>query len=714
MKDRIKLNGSEEWELEVIVRGMDGRRIPLEACGQNSSDRFDGFDSSCVNNCFFYRNHKENYRLDVSVEIEKKGQSAAIRVKAGLKSLVPYDIRYHFSAYDSVILKFKPVKDCDRIAGSCYYIGEKTDCWAKAFHAESFSRLPERVASLVWKRDDLYYNLLPLCDKDFKSEIKNMDNSLCITCSPYCDGYAGICAACAVITWGNGLYQTVENNVAAGFEALGIRNAMRKYTRLSEAFHYLGWCSWDSFHYDVNSAGIYEKMEELKKKKIPVKWVLVDDGWYPENEKRQMLGFTEVREKFPEGLSRFIEKLKSEYGVKYAGIWECFSGGWTGIAPDCEITAHMPEVVEALHSGMIFPRTDEAGSFLFWNRRHEYLYNCGFDFIKADVESNLEACIHGNKAVGKAAGDTCKGLEASLGLYFDGACIHCTGMGQEELWNRKVGMVNRNSADFDPQDVSTMNDFVNDNLFNSLYHSQFNVTDWDMMWSDNPSTKMNTVLHALSGGIVYLSDPIGRSNPEIIWPFCRKDGCLCRCDGFAYPTQDCFFTDALTEKILLKAQNHVKDCGVLGVFHVNKEGGRITDTFRVADMDGMDSGEYLLYHWYEKNWILTDAKEVHSITLDSYDAALFLAAPVKNGLAVLGNIEKYIAPAVIENRIENEAGTILTVSEAGTFAFYAEKEREVFVNGMKREYRRENGFCTVDCSDIAGNCIIMLKESGNP
>ena len=68
-------------------------------------------------------------------------------------------------------------------------------------------------------------------------------------------------------------------------------------------------------------------------------------------------------------------------------------------------------------------------------------------------------------------------MEGSAGLYFYGACINCMGMGQESLWNRPFGMVNRNSADFLPSNVKSMNQFENDNIYNSYYHGYFSATE---------------------------------------------------------------------------------------------------------------------------------------------------------------------------------------------------------------------------------------------
>ena len=72
----------------------------------------------------------------------------------------------------------------------------------------------------------------------------------------------------AVITWGIDPYKTAHDNVANGFDFLGLKNTMTENKRCSEIFDYLGWCSWDGFRTNVNSEGVYGKLDEFKKKGV--------------------------------------------------------------------------------------------------------------------------------------------------------------------------------------------------------------------------------------------------------------------------------------------------------------------------------------------------------------------------------------------------------------------------------------------------------------
>lgn len=673
----------------------------------------------------FYKNYPIKYSEEQSTkdsfvfindEIKAKASfsllhgenSVCIRFDCELGGFGGWDRNNQLAPYDTVTLKLYDKNGITDISGSQYNLGEKSDCWARAFTAEGFEKLPPRLASLLVRHDDTYYHFLPLCQGDFKGEIKDGGGCMSITLSPYRSGYMRMSGCAAVITWGSDPYKTAHDNVANGFDFLGLKNSMTENKRCSEIFDYLGWCSWDGFRTEVSSEGIYGKLNEFIEKGVPVRWTLVDDGWYPENEKRQMQGYTEVKEKFPEGIKSFVSTAKNKYNMKYVGFWECYGGGWNGIEPNSEITSSHSDTIDIFADGYIYPKTDAAGSFIYWNRRHEYLNRCGVDFLKIDVECQAETTMHGRKSVGEAVRESIKGMEASVGLYFDGACINCTGMGHEMLWNRTVGMLNRNSEDFEYFNVKSMNTFVTNNIFNSFYHSYFSVTDWDMMMSGNDTTLMNVVLHAVSGAPVYLSDRPGETVAESVLPFCLSDGSLLKCSGYAMPCEENLFIDSRSEKYPLKAWNMCNQSGVLALFNVYDGEESIECDFKISDIHNIKGDKFILYDWFGKKTIISDRNTVHKITIKPYEAFLFIAVPIENKIAVLGNTEKYISTAVVEKHITDNDTHILILKEGCRLCFYAETAPVVTVNGKMTDTLRAGDMYIADCSDKDGNVIVSV------
>lgn len=65
----------------------------------------------------------------------------------------------------------------------------------------------------------------------------------------------------------------------------------REQRKYPDMFEYLGWCSWDAMKTDVNETGVRQKAEEFKSKNVPVRWMLIDDGWFPAKD-AMISGFT--------------------------------------------------------------------------------------------------------------------------------------------------------------------------------------------------------------------------------------------------------------------------------------------------------------------------------------------------------------------------------------------------------------------------------------
>lgn len=699
MERTLRLAGGFEFNFELIINNMYGEQFSLKLCEEESRD-----------NSFVFASKEHGCNLIATVSVESREGADAIHLKCDVNPRGGYDLRYHLAAYNTATVKLIPKKEPDRVLASVYHIGEKCDCWTTPVFTDSFNGIPHRAFSIAWQSGDSQYHMLAICHNDCKTDISAKDGALCLTTSPYCSGCASIDNYCAVIAHANDPFLSAKAAVDSGYDFLGRKRTTAENTRVSDVFNYLGWCSWDSMHLDVTGEGILKKAQEFNDKNIPVRWLLIDDGWYGEDENRAATSFFEVKEKFPEGLKACVDTLKNKNNMKYVGIWECLGGGWAGIAPDSEIVREHPELLQRLPNGYYFPKTDEAGSFAYWNMRHSYLSSCGFDFVKVDVECNTETSTHGLSPIGRSAMGMHRGLDGSVGIFFDGACINCTGMGAEELWNRPVGMVNRNSEDFEPTKVSTMSNFISCNIYNSLWHSNFCTPDWDMMWSDSETTKLNIVMHAISGSCVYLSDPHGMSNRENVIPFCLSDGYILKCDRFAMPTKDRLYRDARVEDIAMKAWSTCKESGMLAVFNILKNPKTVSDSIKPSDVEYIKGDKFLVYEYFGKDACVLSRDESIAVEIPEYDARLYSVSPYKNGIAVVGCTDKYVPYAVIENEIHTDTSDIYTLYEGVKFTFASDIPVKVFVNGESVSVISDGILSHVDASGVDGKVIIEIKR----
>ena len=82
--------------------------------------------------------------------------------------------------------------------------------------------------------------------------------------------------------------------------------------------------------------------------------------------------------------------------------------------------------------------------------------------------------------------------------------------------------------------------------------------------------------------------------------------------------------------------------------------------------------------------------------LDEKAVDILTFAEVKDGLAFLGLTEKMNGGAALEQMIPVDNGTVVNVSDGGTFLFYcARKIEKICVNGREAEYSISDGFVTV-------------------
>lgn len=117
-----------------------------------------------------------------------------------------------------------------------------------------------------------------------------------------------------------------------------------------------------------------KKMDELADKQIPVRWVLIDDGWLDADYKKQVLkGLDAAADKFPQGLGACVNKLKKEYGISQVGVWHAVMGYWNGLEPGSPAREALQEGSRVLEDGRIVPDAEAGKAFRFYDTWHDYL-----------------------------------------------------------------------------------------------------------------------------------------------------------------------------------------------------------------------------------------------------------------------------------------------------------------------------------------------------
>lgn len=519
--------------------------------------------------------------------------------------------------------------------------------WMLPAFPSSVDKIKRRTQNLVLRFGSRHCHLLPLCGDDFRCEIGEGEVYL----APGSSGRQSIKGDFLAVTVADDPFAAVREGYENARAADAIRVPLRREREYPELFEGFGWCTWNTFYHDMTSAKIYEKLDEFKEKHIPIKWMIIDDGWSRVNG-LLLDSFTEDREKFPEGLAACIAKIKSEYGVERVGVWQSFLGYWQGVDPNGELYESQKENLIMTPAGVAVPAFDEERAFAFWDSWHAYLASCGVDFLKIDNQSSLSPRASGVMPSCEAARRAHRALERSVFKNFGGDMINCMGMDIENVLARDKTGVSRNSDDFYPGRCRNFVPHVFQNTYNAIWHGELYFCDYDMWWSSHVSAIQSGVLRAISGGPVYVSDAIGGTVREAIMPTTEEDGTILRCDDAARPTTDLFYTDTRHSDRLLKIWNRSGDAFVLALYNIalDEHCHTITDTFRLADIPELDCArEYVAYDYFTKNAERLCADDVREVTLESDGTALYNIYPImrddKGEYIMLGETDKYAAVA---------------------------------------------------------------------
>lgn len=475
----------------------------------------------------------------------------------------PYDYTRVFQRYSSVVVTVE-VESAEKIVAQRI----KSPFWAGPGFSTSTTDIPDRTQALLIKTDKGYKFIYALADENFQTTIRSgkKENQLeiCINnIAPDTTVSKGVAAICVD---GENPYELIRQ----GFDILEaeklIKVQLKKHKKYPETLEHLGWCTWNAFYHDVTEEGIIGKMEEFKEKGIPVRWVLIDDGWSEYNDDMTLRSIYEDKVKFPGGLKQTVKILKEKYGVLSVGAWHSATGYWKGTDFSDETTIGTPQGIEV------------PAGYEFYSKWHTYLKEQGIDFVKVDCQGNIEEYMQNNRNSLPAVIKAQQGLDKAASENFE-FMINCMGMVNINMLNRNDSVMCRNSDDFFPLEKESLENHVKQNVYNALFNDYLYYCDFDMWWSKHFQAAQNAVLRAISGGPFYLSDKNGDSEADVIKMFVDENGRLNRYDHAAKPTLDCVCG---VDKVLKVFNNRGED-GVIAAFTF-KEGGKCT--ISAADFGG--------------------------------------------------------------------------------------------------------------------------------
>ncbi len=607
----------------------------------------------------------------LTLTVKEQDNSFALFLEGGYDTYGLMGHGHHLNSLCGIGLDFNITHTGNYASGYMQYL-----FWQKPFVGSKLKDLKERTQMLLYKMKEDKVYLMSVCDKMFKTELfpcKNNRISLIAHSNTLCDDIN----ECVLIgAYGSDHYILPERAAGFGLKVMNKAGKLKKDKKYPEIFEYLGWCSWDAFQHHITPDKVLAKCKEFKDKDIPVKWIILDDTWNDvtsiDNETkatRELNDWEAAPERFPDGLKKCVQDVKAQYDLK-VGIWHPTSGYWYGINPNGPLAKRIPELLEYTIPGFypdgprLMHSFDKKKIEKYYDIQHKFYKDCGIDFTKVDNQGATQRHCYFKGGIGQCLSNLHNAIEKAAKKYYDGALINCMGMPVENLWNRTYSNVNRFSGDFMPEDRKWFVQHLLQCSYNTYSQGMINTGDWDMWWSDDEQAKKNSVLRAMSGGPIYVSDKLDRSIREVIMPTTFSDGRIIRLKDHCLPTEDCMFEDAENNGKIFKVFNTHNDAGILTAFNLDKDEKPVSGTVSPDDIYGIKKGEYLLYNWFSGDYQVISSGEKIDLTLENYDDfRLFLLVPIKNNKAVIGLKEKYMMPATykkVKGGIQAlDAGTLL-------------------------------------------------------
>lgn len=559
--------------------------------------------------------------------------------------------------------------------------------WCRPFFGNFLKDLPNDTQCLIYKKTDgTWGTILPLVSKDYK----------CVLCGTERGGEAKLFSWCEKLSaclapafaWAEGYnpYELLSrvSEKAAKYLKAGLKTIFER--EYPEVFEYLGWCSWDAFEIRVSEDNLINKCEEFKKKNIPVKWMIIDDMWGEVHEfygaeyktredmfslmhSSTLYDFAADPIRFPKGLKKTVDKIK-EYGME-VGIWHPTTGYWAGITENGPIAKTQKENLLTTEGGYLIPSYKQDKAYNFYSAFHDYLKDSGVDFVKIDNQSMTRRYYKKFDSVGFVAKSFHSAIEKSVKERFNNVMINCMGMASEDMFSRTDSPLSRCSDDFQPENREWFSKHILQCSYNSLVQGQFYHEDWDMWWTDDGQALKNSVIRAVSGGPIYVSDKLNRSIKDIIMPLILSDGRILRCDRPATPTRDCLTVDPTTAKQIFKLQNICGNAGVIAAFNLKTDESSCEGLISPDDIEGIKGEEFAVYEHFSREFKVMRRKEQLHITLkDADEFKLFIVVPLIDGNCVIGRTDKFISPKTVKTNTNAKQVLI----ENGPYAYVSDRK----------------------------------------
>jgi raffinose synthase len=561
-------------------------------------------------------------------------------------------------------------------------LGRRNIYWMGPAFGRELSKVAGETQFLLLEHGENRFRLiLPLLDGDLRFCLEGGSEGLSVAAHGDIRSHARPEAVAAFMAEGACPFTLVRDSIAA--VARHLKTFLPRAAKASPAFlDQFGWCTWNAFYDTVTAEKITDGLRSWQGKGMMPGLLIVDDGWL-DRCGDYLNTFSPAAAVFPDGLSEFSAFIRRTFGVRMFGIWHAFQGYWGGINPRGPLGGRFRTVANrgkirpweeenARECDLFLVHPEEAAGF--YAEFYRYLKASGIDFVKVDGQSATEVFSHGvlgRVGVMKAYQQA---FQTAGVREFGVELLHCMAHGNDVIWHCRHSNAMRSSDDYRPaHDDSWQKQHIHDNAYNSLLIGEVATPDWDMFQSHRPHSPYHAAARALSGGPIYVSDVPGQQDAalleKLVW---FDDGIMrpLRCPQPARVTRDRLLSDCREERRLLKIFNQANGIGLLGLFHVHRDAAAIEDCYRPSDIEELDGEKFAVWRTEDEKLRVVGREESLSLRLEGVNCELVVISPIRHGVALLGLLDKFNAPAGLRNIFQAPSRLSFEVLDGGRVGIY--------------------------------------------
>ena len=545
-----------------------------------------------------------------------------------------------------------------------------SDWWTRPAFVERYEEIPPNTQVLLIKGKEGFACLVPMVGQQWKATVNGgTEDAVCLELGAGVGGYMRVEEPLYILAEAD----TISEAVHLAFTWLAREKGIltRRERRVPEHFRSLGWCSWNAFYTEVDENGLRQKAEEFAKKSVPVRWMIIDDGWMSTRD-TFLTGFAPDRKKFPHGFSQMVKDIRQSSTIRKFGVWHALGGYWSGVQKQSELAGQEADHLRETVNGLLVPDPEKGADF--YRHWYQLLRREGIDFVKVDGQSTAARYFRSTLPISSAVRGMNEALECGASPL-DNTILNCMGMAMENVLARPASAVSRNSDDFFPDREGSFTEHILENAYNAIYHDELYCCDWDMFWTSHPDGRKHSLLRAISGGPVYFSDRVGETNPDVLRPLSYLDGTLPVMIRSARPAEDCVFSDPRKEGVL-KLHNAAPwgsgMAGGIAVFNLTRE--QQSFSFAPSDIPELEkSPRYWVYDWFGKCAYSIGKDERFEGTEAAQGFGWYVLLPEKESLSCLGLTEKYVGFAAVESVVETPGSTTVVLRETGPISWLSHR-----------------------------------------